>query len=70
MSDIIQLLGNEAEGLLSHVCKGIPKLGLHLQGPDFVDRVVAPSDRPPPVLRSLAQMFNHGRLGGSGYLCK
>ncbi len=68
MSDIVQLLGAEAEGLLSHVCKGIPKQGLHLPGPDFVDRVVALSDRPPPVLRSLAQMFNHGRLGSSGYL--
>ena len=68
MSDITQLLGPEAEGLLSHVCKGIPKAGLHLPGPDFVDRVVALSDRPPTVLRSLTQMFNHGRLAGSGYL--
>ena len=68
MSDITQLLGAEAEGLLSHVCKGIPKAGLHLPGPDFVDRVVALSDRPTPVMRSLSQMFNHGRLAGSGYL--
>ena len=68
MSDIIQLLGAQADGLLAHVCKGIPKQGLHLPGPDFVDRVVALSDRPPPVMRSLQQMFNHGRLGGSGYL--
>ncbi len=68
MSDITQLLGAEAEGLLSHVCKGIPKAGLHLPGPDFVDRVVALSDRPPPVLRSLAHMFYHVRLAGSVYL--
>ena len=68
MSDIVNLLGTEAEGLLGHVCKGIPKAGLLLPGPDYVDRVVALSDRAPPVLRSLQQMFNHGRLGGSGYL--
>ena len=53
MSDIVKLLGTEAEDLLGHVCKGIPKAGLQLPGPDFVDRVVALSDRPPPVLRSL-----------------
>ena len=68
MSDIVKLLGTEAEGLLGHVCKGIPKAGLQLPGPDFVDRVLALSDRAPPVLRSLQQMFDHGRLGGSGYL--
>ena len=28
----------------------------------------APSDRKPQVLRSLQQMFDHGRLGGTGYL--
>jgi class I fructose-bisphosphate aldolase len=35
---------------------------------DFVDRVVALTDRPVPVLRSLQAMFNHGRLAGTGYL--
>ncbi|MHC5119975.1 MAG: beta/alpha barrel domain-containing protein, partial [Planctomycetota bacterium] len=41
---------------------------LHLPGPDFVDRVVADSDRCPQVLRNLQNIFNHGRLGGTGYL--
>ncbi|MCA3136029.1 MAG: class I fructose-bisphosphate aldolase [Betaproteobacteria bacterium] len=68
MTDIEGILGAEAAGLLGHVCKGIPKETLHLPGPDFVDRVVAPSDRSPAVLRSLQQMFDQGRLGGSGYL--
>ena len=52
---ILELLGTEAESLLSHGCKGIPKEMLHLPGPDFVDRVVAqpfeqiaPSARHPP----------------------
>jgi class I fructose-bisphosphate aldolase len=66
--DIESLLGAEAAGLLSHVCKGIPKESVHLPGPDFIDRVWAASDRPIPVLRSLQQLFNHGRLGGTGYL--
>ena len=68
MTDIMALLGAEAGGLLQHVCKGIPREALHLPGPDFVDRVVAPSDRSPAVMRSLQQMFNHGRLAGTGYL--
>ena len=61
-------LGAEAESLLKHVCVGIPKESLQLPGPDFVDRVWARSDRGPQVLRSLQQLFDHGRLGGTGYL--
>ena len=41
---------------------------LHLPGPDFVDRVVAINDRSNQVLRNLQSMFEHGRLGGTGYL--
>ena len=67
-TDIEALLGAEAANLLGHVCKGIPKDSLHLPGPDFVDRVVALSDRSPSVMRSLQQVFDHGRLGGTGYL--
>lgn len=65
---IENLLGKEAEDLLSHVCQTVPKEQLHLPGPDFVDRIFAASDRPTPVLRSLQQLFDHGRLGGTGYL--
>lgn len=68
MTDIAGLLGANADSLLNHVCKGIPKESLHLPGPDFVDRVVSISDRSPGVMRSLQQMFDHGRLGGTGYL--
>jgi class I fructose-bisphosphate aldolase len=68
MTDITRILGADADKLLGHVCKTIPKESLHLPGPDFVDRVFAPSDRTPPVLRSLQQLFGHGRLAGSGYL--
>jgi class I fructose-bisphosphate aldolase len=67
-TDIEALLGAQAGSLLNHVCTGIPKESLHLPGPDLVDRGVAQSDRSPPVLRSLQQIFDHGRLSGTGYL--
>src|SRR5687768_15687381 len=65
---IAQLLGSDADGILGHVCKGIPKERLALPGPDFVERVWMDSDRSAPVLRSLQQLFDHGRLAGSGYV--
>ena len=68
MTNITQLLADEAENLLAHCCTGIPKETLHLPGPDYVDRVVAIKDRKPGVLRSLQTLYDHGRLGGSGYL--
>ncbi len=67
-TDIQAILGSEADRLLGHTCKGIPRESLHLPGPDFVDRVVAASDRSPSVLRNLQLLFNTGRLAGSGYL--
>ena len=70
-SDIAQiesLLGDDAESLLGHTCSTISSERLYLPGPDFVDRVVALSDRPTPVLRSLQTLFSNGRLAGTGYL--
>ena len=67
-SRVESLLGDDAEHLLGHVCRTIPKENLHLPGPDFVDRVFAPSDRSPQVLRSIQRLFNYGRLAGTGYL--
>ncbi len=66
--DLEKLLGDEAESLLSHECKTISKEELVLPGPDYLDRVMVLSDRSPAVLRSLGQLFSHGRLGGTGYL--
>jgi class I fructose-bisphosphate aldolase len=68
MTDIVQLLGDEAVDLLEHTCVGVPQSMLHLPGPDYIDRVVAGSDRPPAVLRNLQSMLSHGRLAGTGYL--
>jgi class I fructose-bisphosphate aldolase len=66
--DIKELLGDEADSLLTHEAKAFPADGLTLPGPDFLDRVFAKSDRPPAVMRNLASMYNHGRLAGTGYL--
>jgi fructose-bisphosphate aldolase, class I len=66
--DILELLGDEAESLLSHECQGIPRSMIHAPGPDFVGRVMAQTDRSSTVLRNMQLIFNNGRLGGTGYL--
>lgn len=63
-----ELLGDDADSLLNHRCETIDAADLHLPGPDFVDRVMVPTDRSPQVLRNLQSLFDHGRLGGSGYV--
>lgn len=68
LDNIAALLGAEADHLLQHQCQTIPKESLHLPGPDFVTRVTASSDRSPQVLRNLQSIFDHGRLGGTGYV--
>jgi fructose-bisphosphate aldolase, class I len=65
---IEELLGDEAESLLSHTCETIDRSLLHLPGPDFIDRVTAINDRSCQVLRALQSLYDHGRLGGTGYL--
>ncbi len=66
--DVAGLLGAEAESLLNHKSTTIAREQLHLPGPDYVDRVLVSSDRPIAVLRNLQETFDHGRLGGTGYL--
>jgi fructose-bisphosphate aldolase, class I len=66
--DLHAMLGDEADSLLGHSAKAFPSEGLVLPGPDYLSRVFTDSDRSPTVLRNLGTMFNHGRLGGTGYL--
>jgi class I fructose-bisphosphate aldolase len=68
MTNLQELLGAEAEPLLSYQAKGFSKDMLHLPGPDFVDRIVADTDRNPQVLRNFQSLLDHGRLGGTGYV--
>jgi class I fructose-bisphosphate aldolase len=65
---IKEILGAEAEGLLSHQCKTISKDTLHLPGPDFIDRIFVGSDRPARVLVTLQQLLGSGRLANTGYV--
>ncbi|MCA9136106.1 MAG: class I fructose-bisphosphate aldolase [Planctomycetales bacterium] len=67
-TNVLDLLGSEGEGLLTHRCDTIPASQLYLPGPDFVDDVWADSDRSPRVLRAMQSLFNHGRLARTGYL--
>jgi len=65
---ILKILGDHAESLLQHKCSTIDASAIHRPGPDFVDRVVAQTDRSVPVLRNLQSIFDHGRLAGTGYV--
>jgi fructose-bisphosphate aldolase, class I len=65
---VADYLGPQADKLLGFNNPKISKDRLHLPGPDFVDRVFAPTDRTPRVLANLQRLFNQGRLGGTGYL--
>jgi class I fructose-bisphosphate aldolase len=67
-SHIEELLGTDARDLLDHRCETIAASELHLPGPDFVDRVWAPSNRSSTVMRNLQWLMDSGRLGGSGYV--
>jgi len=68
LSRLESILGKDAQDLLEHECKTIPKSMLHLPGPDFVTRIFAGSDRPTRVLGSMQRLLGHGRLAGTGYL--
>lgn len=62
------LLGDKASFYLEHVCKKIPKNKLDFPSINFMDKVFVNSNRNGQVLRSLSQLYNHGNLGGTGYL--
>lgn len=64
---IEKLLGDD-KSLLTYKCKGILRKSLNTPGPNFIDDVLALSDRPVPVLRNLSWLRNHGRLAGTGYV--
>jgi len=66
--DIETILGDRAEYFLNHTCETIPKQQLHMPGPDWVDRIWAPSSRNIRVMQSMQEMFMHGRLSGTGYI--
>lgn len=68
LKKITELLGKDADSLLNHVCKTVPKDSLHQPGADFVDRIFIPSNRNNQTVRSIQSLYNHGRLAGTGYM--
>ncbi len=70
LMDYESLLGSawDVRNLLEHVCSTIPKEMIHAPGPDFVERILAQSDRKPGVLVNMQRLYNTGRLAGTGYL--
>ena len=68
LTQITELLGKENETLFTYTSNNISKDKLHLPSPQFIDDVFAPSNRNIQTLRSLQQLYNHGRLSNTGYL--
>lgn len=68
LSEIQSILGSEADDLLNHECKTIPKDRLHLPNPQLVSDIFAQSDRSKEVQKNLQELYGHGRLANSGYL--
>lgn len=65
---IMDLLGDSALDLLNHKCTTIAKEQLHLPSPGQVETTWMQTNRNNQTLRSLQSMFDHGRLGGTGYV--
>ncbi len=64
-SKIAELLGSNADSLLNHTCKTISKEHIVSPGADFLSKTFIDTNRNNQVLRSLADIYGHGRLGGS-----
>ena len=65
---ILQLLGKDADSLLSHECKTISKDLIHLPSPGHVDENWKDSNRSNQTLRSIQSLLGHGRLANTGYV--
>ncbi len=66
--DYQNLLGDEASQLLEYKASAIPQEWLTTPSPSAYEEVFLDSDRSQRVLRSLAWLYGHGRLGGTGYI--
>jgi class I fructose-bisphosphate aldolase len=66
-AELQDYLGKDAESLLTHRAKVSQDL-LTLPGPDFINRVFLQTDRNAQTLRSLGELYKHGRLANTGYM--
>lgn len=68
IDQIVSYLGEQADDLLHHTCRTIPKTALTLPSPHVVSEVFAHTNRNNQVLRSLQWLYGTGRLAHTGYL--
>ncbi len=68
LDKIQSLLGEDSDYLLDHTCTTIGKDQLPGDRSHIMEETFLQSNRSPQVLKSLGWLFNHGRLGGTGYL--
>lgn len=66
-TQVQSILKDEAEFLLKHVCKGIPKNTLQHPSPDHIEKSWINSNRNNQVLKNFQSLLSHGRLGNTGY---
>ncbi len=64
----MELLGDQADTLLNHECKGITKNEIHQPNPNHVDDIWRSSNRSNQTLKSIQNIITNGRLGGTGYV--
>jgi fructose-bisphosphate aldolase, class I len=64
-----EILGEEkARLLLDHKSQTIDKNLIHLPSSDFVSDIFSHTNRNIPTMRSLQQLYGHGRLANTGYM--
>jgi len=67
-SDIVKLLGDQADELLTYKSSKIPASSVLQPSPSSTLEVFRQSDRSSLVITHLNRLYQHGRLGGTGYL--
>lgn len=68
LSNIENILGDKAEYYLGHRSETILTDQIATPNGDFVTQHFEGSNRSNQVLNNLSRLYNHGRLGGSGYV--
>ena len=68
LRQLLDLLGDEKDSLLNHVCTKITKEHIHFPNPNHIETHFLQSNRKAQSIRSLTQLYNHGRLSNTGYL--
>lgn len=66
--DITDLLGSESESLMTHSCSKISKDHIYKPSGSQISDIFSHSNRSDKVVESLTRLYQHGRLGGTGYL--